>query len=208
MARTKSASWDELLTGEPEQAALQLRTTFDELEPADRVELLRHARSKHLERLFEVCRDQPLTFDDLVPGDLPGEVWHDGINSLFAFRVFQKRFFQSAEGAVAGYNPGPFNWAITPGYFVVRQEGAHLFFDYTELPRNVPPGWPKPIPNRAKLGRFVYHGLRDDMRQVSRHVCIGAVARHGKPIGTWFALCRRVTPSERAPGPGAPPRPA
>lgn len=185
-------SWDDLLSGAPEQALSRLQSLLDESSPRDRVALLRRARPRHLRRLFELCRDRPLTEQDLVPGMEPGEAVHDGVNSLPAFRVFQKRFFRSADGTLAGYNPGPFNWATTPGYFVVRREGEHLWFDYTELPKEVPPGWPPPVPNRARLGRFVYYGLRDDMRRVSRHVCVGAVARHGNPIDTWFALARRV----------------
>lgn len=212
------ASWDDLLSGAPEQALLRLQSLLDESSPADRVALLRRARPKHLERLFELCRDQPLTEQDLVPGTGPGESLHDGINSLAAFRAFQKRFFRSPEGALAGYNPGPFNWATTPGYFVVRREGEHLLFDYTALPREVPSDWPPLVPNRKKLGRFVYYGLRDDMRRVSSHVCVGAVARHGQPIDTWFALARRVdtdvasrgelTSTKAAREPDAPPPPA
>src|SRR5690606_20173055 len=116
---------------------------------------------------------------------------HDGVNTLPLFRHFQKRFFRTPSGVIAGYNPSAFNWAITPGYFCVVRDGGHLQFDYTSLPRAVPDGWPPPIPNADKQGRFVYYGLRDDMRRVSRHVCIGAVSRHGQPIGTWFARCRR-----------------
>lgn len=193
LAHPPNLHWDELLAGEPREAARNIETHLDRMTGAERVALLRRARSEHLQSLFELCRDQPLRVEHLVAGHLPGtaDTTHDGVNSLLLFRVFQKRFFRAPDGTIAGYNPGPFNWAITPGYFVVREDDGDVFFDYTELPRAVPEGWPRPIPNRRKLGRFVYHGLRDDMRRVSEHVCIGAVARHGQPIGTWFALCRR-----------------
>lgn len=193
--------WDELLSGEPGEAARTIEAHLDRMTGAERVAWLRRARSEHLQSLFELCRDRPLRAEHLVPslrgglpeGNLqaPAEALHDGVNSLLLFRVFQKRFFRAADGTLAGYNPGPFNWATTPGYFVVREDEGGLFFDYTELPRDVPAGWPRPIPNQRRLGRFVYHGLRDDMRRVSEHVCIGAVSRHGQPIDTWFALCRR-----------------
>lgn len=190
MALNPPTSWDVLLQGDGPAAVSAIEQLLDGLSASDRVSFVRRARSEHLQGLFELCRERPLTRGHLVPAGAT-ECVHDGVNSLPLFRIFQKRLFRGKDGELAGYNPGPFNWAITPGYFRVREEQSHLFFDYTELPEDVPEGWPRPIPNADKLGRFVYHGLRDDMRRVSRDVCIGAVARHGQPIGTWFALCRR-----------------
>lgn len=186
-----AGEWDELLQGDPIRVIENLEARLDRLPAEERVQLLRRARPADLERLFELCRDRPLDAEHLVSNDPGAEAIHDGVNSLPLFRVFQKRFFRDRSGRVAGYNPGPFNWATTPGYFTVRQQDGHLFFDYESLPEQVPEGWPRPTPNKRKLGRFVYYGLRDEMRRVSRHVCIGCVFRHGRPIDTWFILCRR-----------------
>ena len=62
--------------------------------------------------------------------------------------------------------------------------------DYRELPDVQPPGWPAIKSNERGLGRFVYGFMVDTLRRVSQHVTIGSAARNGKPIHSWFVLCR------------------
>ena len=49
---------------------------------------------------------------------------------------------------------------------------------------------PDIVPNEARLGRFVYAGMKDYMRRVSEHVSIGRAYKGGKPMNAWFVLCR------------------
>ncbi len=188
-----SGEWDDLLGEEPDEARRKLRVALDSRNGTDRFDLARTARGPHLAALFDACTE-PARLTDFVPNDLPpqSEVIFDGINSLPLFRRFQKRFTRNEEG-VFGYNHTPFNWATTPGYFVVIESAPALHFDYTHLPNGaLPEGWPRPIPNERRLGRYVYAGLVDEVRRVSKDVVIGAVYRNGQPIGTYFLLVRRM----------------
>jgi hypothetical protein len=145
--------------------------------------------------LFDACRGfRPIGLGDFVPADAAplDEVIHHGRNSLPAFRLFEKRFCRQTRGdALVGYNEQAFRAFTGPGYFVARDAGeGEVLIDYTELPAERPPAWPEILPSSARLGRFVYHGTRDLMRGVSRHVTIGRASRGGQPMDNWFALCR------------------
>jgi hypothetical protein len=89
-----------------------------------------------------------------------------------------------------------------PGYFVAYRppEGAVLI-DYERLPGDKPPAWPAIVPNSARLGRFVYAGMKDVLHRVSRGVAIGRARKGDHPMDAWFVLVRR-TVVERAAGHG------
>ncbi len=188
--------WDRLLGGRPQEARQRLRHALDSKSDTDRLALVRRAQGSHLAALFDAAVE-PASITDFVPNDAPllSEFIFDGINSLPLFRQFQKRFTRTEEG-VCGYNHTPFNWATTPGYFVVSEShgpSSALHFDYTRLPNGkLPEGWPRPIPNERRLGRFVYAGLVDEVRRVADDVVVGAVFRNQRPSGTYFLLVRRT----------------
>ena len=125
--------------------------------------------------LFEAAAGfRAVNLTDFVPEGTPPfqEVIHHGRNSLPTLRFFEKRFClpEIQPNELWGYNQHILKPLIGPGYFVVRQHSAsEVMIDYTEVPPSKPASWPKVVPNSARLGRFVYDGLRDIMRGVSRH---------------------------------------
>ncbi len=186
--------WQELLNeGDPSSRAERIAAHLDQLDREARVSFVQAISRSELPKLFDVCSNQPVAPTHFVGANRAplDDVLHAGINSLPLFRAFEKRFCRLRDGTLCGYNPGPFNFAVTPGYFVVEPDTPDgLVFDYTRKPDDIAPGWPPPLSNEARLGRFVYGGLRDVMRRVSGHVSVGEVYRRGKADGVWFALCR------------------
>lgn len=142
----------------------------------------------------------PLSLADLVPpsrGDLE-EVRHLGLNTLPAFRVFEKRFCRAAgedredPSALAGYNFQTMQPLTGPGYFVAVEDEAtrEVLVDYTRLPASTPADWPAVRSNEKGLSRFVYGFMVDRLRRVSEHVTIGSAARKGRELGSYFVLTR------------------
>ena len=93
-----------------------------------------------------------------------------------------------------GWNANGTAWAVGPGYFTVKPlpEAHHLRFDYTDLPKEAPPGWPKVKSNRSGGSFFIYRDLMDHVRPIGQHVVIAAAhdAPSGKALGYYFALAR------------------
>jgi len=142
-----------------------------------------------------------LELDQLVPASTPLHVpvRHYGLNSLPAFRVFEKRFYRVTPGSDAGIGVAGANFQTIspltgPGYFVVRTAArpGELLVDYNAVPSEAPPGWPSIAPNERGRQRFVYGFMIDTLRRVSAHVSIGRAARKGEDIDAWFVLCREA----------------
>jgi len=133
------------------------------------------------------------------------EVIHDGVNTLPVaplLRRFQKRFCRPSGpgvGELFGYNEGPLRRVIGPGYFVASSPAdapgralGGVMVDYYRVPEGaVVDGWPRIVPNRKGLQRFVYDQTRDFLRRVSTHVSIGAAFKHDQPLDHYFVLSRR-----------------
>lgn len=198
MSRVKSQIVD-LLTAE--QIDLDaLEAALDGAKHAQRVDAIREFTPKIQQRLYEACEGREVRIEQIVPeerGPLE-EVIHEGQNTLPAFRKFQKRFCrpspdqaQSDRTVIWGYNHQAMSPFTGPGYFVAYedQNSGEVYIDYRELPSERPDDWPSIKSNKARLGRFVYHGMVDKLRRVSEHVTIGR-AYKGKPMDAWFALCR------------------
>lgn len=142
----------------------------------------------------------PLDLTDVVPparGDLEA-VRHLGLNTLPAFRVFEKRFCRLPDQdpakpvELAGYNFQAMQPITGPGYFVAVEDEAtrEVLVDYRRLPAAKPAAWPAIRSNERGLSRFVYGFMVDRLRRVSEHVTIGSAARKGKELGSWFVLSR------------------
>lgn len=180
---------------------------LDNLDHADRMKGICGLKLKEMKALFERAREaEPITLDHFVPKSTAdaNEVIHEGLNSLPAFRRFQKRFcrsFSSTSGlpAVFGYNEGPTRPLIGPGYFVAHEtrEVPHwaargaVVVDYHMIPDGpVAQGWPEVIPNEQGLQQMVFSKTRDFMRRVSTHVSIGEAFKYESRMGAYFILCR------------------
>ncbi|MBA2660818.1 MAG: hypothetical protein H0U74_00860 [Bradymonadaceae bacterium] len=178
-----------------------LEAAFDDATPEERIGAIRGFSPKIQRRLFEAASGRKATLAQVVPPATAPlqETIHDGQNTLPAFRHFQKRFCRASEqfqpdnrDVLWGYNHQTLAGITGPGYFVAYDdlEAGEVVIDYRELPPERPETWPEIISNKAKLGRFVYHGMVDRLRRVSEHVTIGR-AYKGKPMSAWFVLVRQ-----------------
>jgi len=156
--------------------------------------------------LYEKAAAAPaITLEHFASGRALEEVIHEGLNTLpvpAPFRRFQKRFCRTTAGdaRLFGYNHGLTTSTVGPGYFVaLATEGrphwvarGPIVIDYFQVPdAEVPATWPKVVPNKQGVQRFVYGGTRDFMRRVSTHVSIGAAYKGERPLDHYFVLCRR-----------------
>lgn len=150
------------------------------------------------ERLWECAEPAPpVTLADLVPPATPPlqeVIWY-GKNSLPLGSRFEKRFCRPSPRHAAeelwGYNHYPLMRLIGPGYFVCHRVGdAPAAIDYRRVPPEHPAGWPPIRSNERGVSRFVYRGLVDYLRRVSRHVLVGRATRDGRPLANYFVLVR------------------
>ncbi|MEM9174094.1 MAG: hypothetical protein AAGC67_02580 [Myxococcota bacterium] len=174
---------------------------FDGLSAELRTALVRRLGRREQRDLYEKVEGYaPVGLADLVPpgrADLE-EVRHLGLNTLPAFRVFEKRFCRlpgtdaDRPDRLAGYNFQAMAFVTGPGYFVaVEDENTReVLVDYNRLPEAHPGDWPEVRSNERGLSRFVYGFMIDRVRRVSEHVTIGSAARKGKEMGSYFALTR------------------
>ena len=175
---------------------------LDAMTHAERLDVLASLTGAHQKQLFEAASDAaPLTLADFVGTEVGTVVAQRGFNTLplpRAGRHFTKWMARLPGGGVGGWNDSPFAWLIGPGYFVLRppvgDETVHggVVVDYYQTPRRdgMPAHWPWIRPNWLGLQAFVYGWCHDYMRPVSQHVTIGAAFKWGRPVGSWFILCR------------------
>jgi hypothetical protein len=186
---------------EPTVNLSRLTTVLDELGHEGRLATIRGWERSHQARLYEAAQGyQPLTLEHFVPASMAPltEVIHHGKNSLPMFTHFQKRFTrpEGQEAVLWGYNHQQNQGFTGPGYFSVHtnvEKDMHegeVAIDYRKLPPDKVSAWPEIIPNEARLGRFVYAGMVDVMRGLSKHVSIGRAWKNGGWMDAWFVLCR------------------
>jgi hypothetical protein len=176
----------------------ELGRYFDGLTPPARLAAVRSLTGAQQARLYEAAKGaRKLTLDDLVPSATAplAQVVHEGKNSLALFTHFAKVFCRPKPDAqeVWGYNrTGSFvQTVVGPGYFVAHEgPGDEVLIDYTRLPKGKAASWPDVSSNESRLSRFVYSGMIDALRGVSRHVSVGRAIRNGKVQDNWFVLCR------------------
>jgi hypothetical protein len=180
----------------------RITTALDRMDPESRLVTVLSIEAKEQATLWELMKGRELGPEHFVPASVDPlkPVIHYGRNTLPAFKFFQKRFCRIEAGReeIGGFNAQPFSWFSGPGYFVAGRSGgeadapAEFVIDYTKLPAKVPDGWPAIVPNDKGLNRLVYGGdMKDYMRSVSEHVAIGRPYKHGKPLNSYFVLCRQ-----------------
>ena len=144
---------------------------------------------------------RPLRLTDMVPAKAPPlhAIQHFGRNTLPVFTLFEKRFYRaegrdpSAPGELGGANFQSIQFLTGPGYFVAREDAARgeVLVDYNHVPTTAPSDFSPIVPNKGNRSGLVYGQMIDTLRRVSEHVTIGSAAKNGKPIGSWFTLCRK-----------------
>jgi hypothetical protein len=177
----------------------EVSALLDGLSPEARVHATLAMRAREQRALWHAAAGvYEITAEHLVPFGLPAEttVRHFGRNTMPAFSRFEKRFYRTAQGDVFGANFQTMSPLTGPGYFRARArpEQRELLLDGARdaLPAHAPSGWPAIVPNERGFSRLVYGFLVDHLRRVSEHVTIGEPVRHGKPLGSWFILCREA----------------
>ena len=148
-------------------------------------------------RLWELAASAatPVTTDYFLPADFPPlqPIPFEGKNSLPIYTRFQKVFYRTSKGEVAGFNNYSLSVLIGPGYYIAYpspHNAKELCIDYTQLPSEKPPGWAQITENTRGLARFFYGGLKDYLRWVSPDVVIGKAFRNGTPLENYFILMR------------------
>ncbi len=195
-----------LLGHRDDHSKARISSALDQMDHKSRLWTAMSIESKEQRELWEIFADSPTDAGSFVaPGTEPlQEVICHGKNTLPAFNFFQKRFCLADDdsGELWGYNHSDMAWAVGPGFYVAHgtedetdPPGAYVI-DYTRLPPKKPASWPEIVPNTARLGRFVYAGMKDYMRKVSDHVAIGRAYKGGKAMDAWFLLCREDPSAE------------
>lgn len=192
------------LVARADVGARELAEAFDRLSLADAIAAARSLAGRGPQRALwhKVGDNPPICVSDLVPADLTPMrpvVFH-GKNSLPVFTEFQKICCrppsEQRTDVLWGYNETPIKSLVGPGYYVVHDTARNPFggaaFDYRQLPQSHPAGWPDIRPNSAGLSRFVYNGMVDYMRRVSRSVFIGSATRGEREIDSYFVLVREL----------------
>ena len=182
--------------------AWQIEAYLDRLDGVRRVAEVQSLRAPELEALFRICEGRRVSRKHLVPPGVP-ERWpvrYFGVRSWPGFRRFERRFFRSAPDAWSeerlwGYGRQPRESFDESGYFVVDEppDSPELTLDYCELARDVQPRWWRWRRGRRSHGmpgRFVFGAVRDYLRRVSRHVCVGQTSQGGKRLNRYFAMVR------------------
>lgn len=184
---------------EPKLDLDRLRSTLDGMGFWGRRHAAHSLSHRQMAELYDALADDPaMSLEFFSPNSEPlVEAIHWGHNSLPAFSSFQKRFCRpdgdTPPDELWGYNH---NSALVstfagPGYFTaVINEKNEAVIDYGRLPPRKPTAWPTIIANEARLGRFVWSNMVDVVRKVNDQVSIGRAIRSGKPLDTWFVLCR------------------
>ncbi|MBN1946965.1 MAG: hypothetical protein JW797_14925 [Bradymonadales bacterium] len=156
-----------------------LNQALDALDDAGRLAFVRSLCMKRQVHLWKMAEGHlEASLDMLVPDPIPASVTviFEGRNSLPAFNLFQKRFTRSnRDDLLWGYNHQDMMWFTGPGAFVVRQDTQRgvLIVDYDELPSHTPPGWPEIKPNRGFPAAHIYGFMYDELRPVTKDICIG-----------------------------------
>jgi hypothetical protein len=175
-----------------------LSNLLDGIGHDERVIVSRAMNRKDQKAMWELSLDyRPMTIDDIVPAqELLVEVRHIGKNTLPVFSHFEKRFCRSSQHPqqLIGYNWGVTRPLVGPGYFVAynNAETQEVDVDYRMMPIDKPQDWPVIKGNSGGVGKLVFGNMVDSLRKVSEHVSIGSAARNGKPMGSWFVLCRQA----------------
>lgn len=174
----------------------RISTTLDRMDPESRLMTVLSIEPAEQRVLWDLMEGHAVSAEHFVPSSTEPlqPVIHHGRNTLPAFKFFQKRFYRlPEEEQVAGFNAQALGWLTGPGYFVAKpaSEGPSDFvIDYTELPKQKPDTCPPIQDNTRGVSRWVYGGMKDYVRGVSEHVCIGRAFRAEKALDAWFVLCR------------------
>lgn len=172
-----------------------LAEALDALSHDERMAWMRGMGRKEQMALYNLAADCDALSVQHFHGAEGVVVIHHGQNSLPVFNHFQKRVCVRADG-IQGYNHQSLAWLTGPGHFTLTQDGdLEVIFDYITHPTSVPESFPALARNEKGASRFVYGGMIDRVRRVSKHCVIGAAFKGEKDIGARFMLMREDLPN-------------
>lgn len=178
-----------------------LANLLDGIGHDERVQLTQTMGKQDQKAMWELAKAyRPISLENLVASSLAPmeQVRHIGKNTLPVFSYFEKRFCrleaQGEQAQLIGYNWGVTRPLVGPGYFVAyyNERTKEVDIDYRKAPTEKPSDWPEIEDNNGGIAKLVFGNMVDSLRRVSEHVSIGSAARNGKPMGSWFVLCREA----------------
>jgi hypothetical protein len=173
----------------------QLHDYLGGLEAAERVRQATDLKRGQLAKLWTLAENgEGVALNDIVPeGNAPlAPVPFEGQNSLPLFRSFQKVFYRTSDGRIAGYNNSPVGWLVGPGYYILEHKNGRTFVDYTQVPTEKPAEWPPIKRNEQGISALVYGYMHDFLRQVYPDFLIGRAVKKGKQTPNYFVLIRAI----------------
>jgi hypothetical protein len=172
----------------------EIASMLDSATHDERVRLTRNISRQNFQRLYAAVKGfKPISVDELVPtSEALSPVEHVGTNNLPLAREFSKVMYREPNGGAAGRNVQTLSWATGPGYFTVEpHQDGEVIINYLKLPEARAPEWPAITDNARGLSYFIYRGMHDVMRGISKHVTIGRARRFGKDLPNYFVLVRK-----------------
>ncbi|HEY3448433.1 MAG TPA: hypothetical protein VGK67_18905 [Myxococcales bacterium] len=177
-----------------------LASFLDGLTLPSRISAVRSLSRRELVLLWEVAargRPPPWSVRLFYPEDFPRRLTFEWVGleagHLFLHEAARRFTRGPAPDELVGHDPSV-PWPAGPGYFRVRASPARagdVFFDYSDVPRRAPPGWPAPRTNEHGLASLAYGNRRDHVRAVGSHVAVGrAHDLAGRPLRRWLVLAR------------------
>jgi len=170
----------------------------------ERVKVIHAMGRKDQKAMWDLAKGyRPIALSDFVDTSKSlVQVRHIGKNTLPVFTKFEKRMCRpelkgeqkGKREQLIGYNWGLTQPLVGPGYFVAyyNEKTAEVDIDYRLTPTSKPTDWPEIKSNNNGIGKLVFGNMVDSMRRISEHVTIGSAAKNGKPMGSWFVLCREA----------------
>lgn len=171
----------------------QIQDHLGALSDEARVQQATDLKGKQLSILWRLSdKTEAIALDEVVPeGHAPlAPIPFEGQNSLPLFRRFQKVFYRTPDGRIAGYNNSPVGWLVGPGYYILKKDDTGIYVDYTDLPNEKPSEWPPIKRNDAGITTLVYGNMKDYLRRVYGKVFIGKAYKKGKETENYFTLAR------------------
>jgi len=174
---------------------------LDACELSSQVAWTRALNFTEMEALWALSRNTSIQAEDFVAED-SSVVICEGKNGLPVMTHFQKRFARLGDQLV-GYNHNSWlqAWLGGPGHFIVHDSptvDGEVWINYLISPRERHPEYPPLLSNnvlfhpRGLFARFVYGGMVDVIRRVSKQVVIGYSIRPddspGPNEGMYFTL--------------------
>ena len=175
---------------------------FDRMALGEKVDAVNSLRgSRVFQALWDKAADSTaVAIEDIVPVSLkPMEpvVFHcrGSQRGLPPFNIICCRPpVVAGEAMLWGYSETYVRAVIGPGYYTVHNSlvspHGSIALDYTMVPPEAPPDWPRVRPNSVGLGKYVFDGMLTYLRRVACDVWVAANTKNDRETGSYYAMVR------------------